>query len=422
MNPGGGRYLLDTWPASKVPPFLIDWSGDKTRALFWVGHGGQLAQFTLATGKITSFALAGNAGVLGYTRPDGLNILAQYQDGLRTTFARYSVAGKLAKVIATVPANSGEAVYSADGTELAVRTNRGLDLLSNAGGVIRELPVPGADPSAGCMPARWWKTGVMVASCFETTSGNRLWLVPVTGGDAQMRDPAGNQADAAAVGTASEGAILGLKHSETTDVPGMPGQPATRLTVDLDQFRMRGSGSERESLVRVVAERPPGCRDRSTAGPNVSTRTVAEQVKQPPGPPRSLALLRGWAEPARPGWRPSGMRGFTSTRSRGPRQVALASVALGGAAVLALAGCAVVPAPSPGPANHPTAPGGTPSSTARVPGTSPTVVSTGHGGCPAAGGSAGTPQRHDLEARALLCGFAVPAGARPRRAVPWSQA
>jgi CRISPR-associated endonuclease/helicase Cas3 len=43
--------------------------------------------------------------------------------------------------------------------------------------------------------------------------------------------------------TAAEEAILGLKHGATSDVPGMLGQPATRLTVDLDQFRLDGDRS-----------------------------------------------------------------------------------------------------------------------------------------------------------------------------------
>jgi CRISPR-associated endonuclease/helicase Cas3 len=55
----------------------------------------------------------------------------------------------------------------------------------------------------------------------------------------QVRDPA----DLAVVEAADENTILGLRDGETTDIPPLLGQPATRLTVDLDQFRLGGDRS-----------------------------------------------------------------------------------------------------------------------------------------------------------------------------------
>src|SRR6266436_2227985 len=33
FNPAGGRYVIRRWPATKNPPFVMDWSGDMARAL-----------------------------------------------------------------------------------------------------------------------------------------------------------------------------------------------------------------------------------------------------------------------------------------------------------------------------------------------------------------------------------------------------
>ena len=74
VSPGGTRYSLHTWRSSASAPSLVDWSGDKTRALFYEN--------------------AGN----GYTRPAGLSILGVRANGSVVTLARYSLTGKLVKV------------------------------------------------------------------------------------------------------------------------------------------------------------------------------------------------------------------------------------------------------------------------------------------------------------------------------------
>jgi hypothetical protein len=180
VNPAGGRYLMDTWPARAFAPGLVAWSGDKTRALLLSGSTGQSEQLTLATGQLTTFALAGHAVPIGYTRPSGLNILGVQLSGSRSRFARYSLTGQLVMVLATAPPG-GWAMYSRDGTELAVTSNRGLQLVSNRGGVIGQLPVPGT-VTGRCLPARWWNSGTVLASCLAPgTAEDRLWLVPASG-------------------------------------------------------------------------------------------------------------------------------------------------------------------------------------------------------------------------------------------------
>jgi hypothetical protein len=184
ISPGGTRYSLYTWRASaKFAPGLIAWSGDKTRALLSEGPDGQTAQLNLVTGKLSRFRLAGQASAIGYTVPDGLNILGRRvsADGSVATLARYSLTGKLVKNLATSKYSTA-AVYSSGGTTLAVTGTKGLRLISNAGGVIRQLPVPGTDPRVGCTPVRWWNAGTILASCYATSSGiARLWLVPASG-------------------------------------------------------------------------------------------------------------------------------------------------------------------------------------------------------------------------------------------------
>ena len=74
ISPAGVRYPMHTWGSQATAPYLIAWSGDKTRALLGLA-GSKYEQLTLATGKLTAGQLPGRAQPTGYTLPDGLNIL-----------------------------------------------------------------------------------------------------------------------------------------------------------------------------------------------------------------------------------------------------------------------------------------------------------------------------------------------------------
>ena len=177
IDPAGGRYRLYRWPVTKNPPFLVDWSGDKSRAL--VSSSGPLEQVVLATGKISRFRLPGEAQVIAYTRPSGQGLLGWRQVGSRTQLARYRLTGELAKVLIS-DTSTIAAVYSSKGSALAVGGPHGVLLVSNRGGVIRGLPVPGV--RGGCAPSRWWNSRVILAWCRAASSSrSRLWLVPVSG-------------------------------------------------------------------------------------------------------------------------------------------------------------------------------------------------------------------------------------------------
>jgi hypothetical protein len=187
ISPAGIRYAMHTWGAHATVPDLIAWSGDKTRALLGL-TGSKYEQLTLATGKLTTGKLAGRAQPMGYTLPGGQTILGVTEasrGGLPATVARYSLAGKLLRVL-TRGVNENTAVYTANGAALAVSGSKGLELVSNAGGVIRSLPVPGTDAPLGCTPSRWWNATTVLAQCVGNGARGRDWR----GGVQQHRERA----------------------------------------------------------------------------------------------------------------------------------------------------------------------------------------------------------------------------------------
>jgi hypothetical protein len=181
-SPAGVRYAIYTWKGLAPVPRLIAWSGDKTRALLSSTVAPQAAsayeQLTLATGKFSYGRLAGQAQPTGYTLPDGQNILGVTGYGnpsVVATVARYSLTGHLLKVLIKGE-HEEDAVYAPNGVTLAVSGTARLELVSNGGGVIRSLPVPGVNRLLGCYPARWWNATTVLATCAD-----RLWLVPISG-------------------------------------------------------------------------------------------------------------------------------------------------------------------------------------------------------------------------------------------------
>lgn len=200
VSPPGAKYPVYTWRASaNFAPGLVAWSGDKTRALLMPnGASNQYEQLNLMTGKLTKFTIADQAQAIGYTRPRGLNIIGITFSGSVTTLARYSLTGARTKVLATsTDFEPASGLYSADGTMLAVSGTTGLRLISNAGGLIRTLPVRNTDPKMGCVPERWWNSGTVLAGCFASSKFEtmRLWLVPASGATPMPLTPQHSAAD-----------------------------------------------------------------------------------------------------------------------------------------------------------------------------------------------------------------------------------
>jgi TolB protein len=181
ISPGGAKYKLASWPDFKTAPQLVAWSPDGKRALFQVFSGkGGVEQLTLATGRLTTFALPGGASPVEYTTPGGLNIVADRPSGSGTSLARYSLSGQLTRQLGY--SSDGAALYQPSGAGFVTGATAGLKLVSNGGTLVRKLPVPGTSANT-CGPARWWNNTTVLASCAPSGSAvNQLWLVPVSGG------------------------------------------------------------------------------------------------------------------------------------------------------------------------------------------------------------------------------------------------
>jgi hypothetical protein len=190
VSPSGGKYPVYQWPASKAAaPSLLAWSGDKTRALVQLGRLNELEQVNLRTGQTARISLPASVTPADYTRPSGLQLLGVAVGSSASTLGRYTLAGQLVRVLGR-QANWVSAIYTPDGTALAVSASTGLQLVSNAGGVIRKLAVPAADPRIGCQPVRWWSPGTVLAECTpKGGSGGQLWLVPAGGATPRALTP-----------------------------------------------------------------------------------------------------------------------------------------------------------------------------------------------------------------------------------------
>jgi hypothetical protein len=198
VSPQGSQYRLGTWSARNPRSswYLLGWSGDVSRALVVTvptvtstGAHEHVDQMQLRTGRVTGFTLPPDVTAVGYTRPDGLNILAEKTLASGSiTLQRYSLTGKLQKDLATVKGlglvagwtGLPPAPYNSKGTELVGGTTNGVELISNAGGVIRKLLVPKV--TEGCAAVRWWSATTILASCGVTNEpGSRMWLIPASG-------------------------------------------------------------------------------------------------------------------------------------------------------------------------------------------------------------------------------------------------
>jgi TolB protein len=181
VSPQGAKTVMYHWAAAKDSSWrLIDWSGDKSRALFAGSAPSTVGQLVLATGKFTTFTLPAGAQAISYSRPDGTAILATQQASSGDKILRYDLSGKLEKTLASGPQNAANvAVYSPDGTALAVNGAKGVEEVTNSTGATRSLPAPAG---ATCSPVRWWNASTILASCLASGRvAPRLWLVPASG-------------------------------------------------------------------------------------------------------------------------------------------------------------------------------------------------------------------------------------------------
>ncbi|HEY2443616.1 MAG TPA: hypothetical protein VGI31_10810 [Streptosporangiaceae bacterium] len=193
VDPDGGRYDIYQQANTGHPWALLAWSPDGRRAL--LGEVGtdpeqylKYGVITLSTGSISTFAAPAGVTPEGFTRPDGTSILAVRQAGGTVALQRYTLAGALEATLAShavgsTPSGCGlacGAISSDDGTTDIWSYDGHLELVNNAGGVIRDLPVPAAGANPSCTPLTWWDGQTVLARC-PAPNQQQLWLVPAGG-------------------------------------------------------------------------------------------------------------------------------------------------------------------------------------------------------------------------------------------------
>jgi hypothetical protein len=213
VDPEGGKYVVYAWPAG-TNPTLLAWSGDADSALFGGNGGYQL--LTLhgqpGSGQVAPLDLPAGVVPAGFTRPDGTNILAVRQGPLYNKLQRFDLQGQLQPpgtladmprrpVQGTLQGSCASSVCGALSSPTGIYAVWGLrgdemQLVSNRGGIIRRLHVPGSGNPPSCTPVSWWNASTVLADCSAPgpeTLELRLWLVPVNGGTATpLTAPAGS--------------------------------------------------------------------------------------------------------------------------------------------------------------------------------------------------------------------------------------
>jgi hypothetical protein len=195
VDPQGGKYRIRTMSGA-VQPMLVAWSGDAHEALYAVTGGPgsgptSYSLLTLRSGQLTQLPLPAGVTPLGFTRPDGLNILTVRLQNSRYRLERYDLAGAYQATVSTLQRPAGpvalvqvNALSSPDGTTAVWGVSGdGMELVSNAGGLIRKLRVPAAGAPKSCTPVSWWTdTSVLTYCNAGQPDAGRLWLVPTGGG------------------------------------------------------------------------------------------------------------------------------------------------------------------------------------------------------------------------------------------------
>ncbi len=225
VDPQGGKYQIQT--SAGPAPVLLGWSGDAQHALLAVPHGASSAGVTydllsLTTGGVSVLPLPPGVTAVGFTRPDGLNILAVSQTTSEFKLERFNLQGSYQATIASLPRKPGTAGWQAScGVGCgALSSPDGLTAVwgvagdemqlvwNNAAGVIRKLAVPGSGSPSSCVPLTWWNANTVLASCFAPNSvRSRLWLVPTNGtSPTALTDPSGSSTGAGVVTGAWQGA------------------------------------------------------------------------------------------------------------------------------------------------------------------------------------------------------------------------
>jgi hypothetical protein len=192
----GNRYNITTFTPEDHEPYLADWSGDGSHALFSATREAKAISIDLHTGERTIVPVDGTPE---YTRPDGKALLVskRFNGNEPGTLKRIDMSGHEQLAYPTDDLGgagqfSGDYLESPDGTQLVLgtanlgnevvpRSDNSLVVMDNNGLIVRTLPVP--MPKAYCAPVKWWRPTVFLAHCSaERFAGEQLWEVPLDGG------------------------------------------------------------------------------------------------------------------------------------------------------------------------------------------------------------------------------------------------
>jgi hypothetical protein len=277
VDPVGGKYQIQSSPGPA--PVLLAWSGNAQQALFEVppgsaGTGVGYELLSLQTGTMSALSLPAGVSAVGFTRPDGFNILAVDQTATAYQLERFNLQGAYQATIGSLPVKQGITpnwqdcglecgalssptglydVWGVGGDEMQFLSNR-------AGPVLRRLSVPDSGSPPSCAPLTWWNADTVLASCFAPDSvSERLWLVPMNGGSpTALTSPSGSITGSGAVTGAWQGA--GAVYVNSTDTALCP-TAATGpggLAVDtvsggsLQQVSVTGTTNNHTSVVSAV--------------------------------------------------------------------------------------------------------------------------------------------------------------------------
>jgi hypothetical protein len=277
VDPVGGKYQIQSSPGPA--PVLLAWSGNAQQALFEVppgsaGTGVGYELLSLQTGSMSALSLPAGVSAVGFTRPDGYDILAVDQTATAYQLERFDLQGTYEATIGSLPVKQGATPNWPDcGTECgALSSPTGIYAVWGVAGdemqflfntpqpVIRRLSVPDSGSPPSCAPLTWWNADTVLASCFAPDSvSQRLWLVPTDGGSpTALTSPSGSITGSGLVTGAWQGA--GAVYVNSTDTALCP-TAATGpggLAVDtvsggsLQQVSVTGTTNNHTSVVSAV--------------------------------------------------------------------------------------------------------------------------------------------------------------------------
>jgi hypothetical protein len=238
------------------------------------GTGVGYELLSLQTGSMSALSLPAGVSAVGFTRPDGYDILAVDQTATAYQLERFDLQGTYEATIGSLPVKQGATPNWPDcGTECgALSSPTGIYAVWGVAGdemqflfntpqpVIRRLSVPDSGSPPSCAPLTWWNADTVLASCFAPDSvSQRLWLVPTDGGSpTALTSPSGSITGSGLVTGAWQGA--GAVYVNSTDTALCP-TAATGpggLAVDtvsggsLQQVSVTGTTNNHTSVVSAV--------------------------------------------------------------------------------------------------------------------------------------------------------------------------